>query len=64
MVLSRITKLQKIKSIFMQLYRALQKKSRKEESTLYRVAKLILYKVFPLKSAMFNMNFQSIEKND
>ena len=64
MVLSRITKLQKIKSIFMQLYRALQKKSRKEESTLYRVAKLILYKVFPLKSAMFNINFQSIEKND
>lgn len=64
MVLSRITKLQKIKSIFMQLYRALQKKSRKEESTLYRVAKSILYKVFPLKSAMFNMNFQSIEKND
>lgn len=64
MVLSRITKLQKIKSIFMQLYRALQKKSRKEESTLYRVAKLILYKVFPPKSAMFNMNFQSIEKND
>ncbi len=62
--MSRITKLQKIKSIFMQLYRALQKKSRKEESTLYRVAKLILYKVFPLKSAMFNMNFQSIEKND
>lgn len=59
-----MTKAQKIKSIFMQLCCALQKGSGKEESALYRVAKLILYKVFPLKSAVFNMNFQSIEKND